>query len=211
MDDVTKRCRGFAFVIFKEKSIIDKIMERNEHVIRGKTVDPKICNMPEDKNYESCSVSNFSTSSVQQSETCSGISQIPYNIYQNGVQNQQFYQNQANYPPFQQNQFEYSTPQYQYTNQQLLDYQTQLLAAQMLNPYGLGQVGFQGYPDYGIATTLANQLSTSISNTSISSGLTVQPPFIPATQNQQAATTSTETTNKKNPEATETLDAEKNQ
>lgn len=56
MDDVTKRCRGFAFVIFKNKAIIDTIMSRNEHVIRGKTVDPKLCNMkPADMNFSTTS------------------------------------------------------------------------------------------------------------------------------------------------------------
>ena len=45
MDEVSKRCRGFAFLIFKDKKVLDVIMERNEHVILGKIVDPKPCEL----------------------------------------------------------------------------------------------------------------------------------------------------------------------
>lgn len=142
MDDVTKRCRGFAFVIFKEQKCIDTIMDRNEHVIRGKTVDPKLCNLKDDKIDSSSSPSigqfqiggNIQNRTQQYNNSYSKNHPITYKnqlsaqCYQSqngqhqdsgliGIQNIQNYQT------------ELLQMQLQYQNQQFLDYQ--MLAAQV--------------------------------------------------------------------------------
>ncbi|CAF3583735.1 unnamed protein product [Rotaria sp. Silwood1] len=40
-DPTTGRSRGFAFLIFDRKDIVDKILSQNEHFVRGRKVDPK--------------------------------------------------------------------------------------------------------------------------------------------------------------------------
>jgi len=155
MDDVTKRCRGFAFVIFKDEKCIDTIMERNEHVIRGKTVDPKLCNMKDDK-MDSENGSPTSARSTTQFQTDAGGSSFQnraqqYNnsysknhpiTYKNPL-SAQSYQNQHGQPvpnqdprqmgqsmqSMQNYQTELLQMQLQYQNQQFLDYQ--MLAAQV--------------------------------------------------------------------------------
>ncbi|CAF1527666.1 unnamed protein product [Rotaria magnacalcarata] len=40
-DPTTGRSRGFAFLIFDRKDIVDKILSQNEHFVKGRKVDPK--------------------------------------------------------------------------------------------------------------------------------------------------------------------------
>ena len=40
-DPTTGRSRGFAFLVFDRKEIVDKILSHHEHVVKGRKVDPK--------------------------------------------------------------------------------------------------------------------------------------------------------------------------
>ena len=40
-DPTTGRSRGFAFLVFDRKDIVDKILSQNEHFVKGRKVDPK--------------------------------------------------------------------------------------------------------------------------------------------------------------------------
>lgn len=40
-DSMTGRSRGFAFIVFKDASSIDRVGAAGEHIINGKKVDPK--------------------------------------------------------------------------------------------------------------------------------------------------------------------------
>ena len=40
-DPTTGRSRGFAFLVFDRKEIVDKILSQNEHFVKGRKVDPK--------------------------------------------------------------------------------------------------------------------------------------------------------------------------
>ncbi|CAF3137191.1 unnamed protein product [Rotaria sp. Silwood2] len=40
-DPTTGRSRGFAFLIFDRKDIVDKILSQNEHFVKGRKIDPK--------------------------------------------------------------------------------------------------------------------------------------------------------------------------
>lgn len=40
-DPATGRSRGFAFLIFDRKDIVDKILSQSEHIVKGRKVDPK--------------------------------------------------------------------------------------------------------------------------------------------------------------------------
>jgi RNA recognition motif-containing protein len=40
-DPTTGRSRGFAFLVFDRKDIVDKILSQSEHFVKGRKVDPK--------------------------------------------------------------------------------------------------------------------------------------------------------------------------
>lgn len=40
-DPTTGRSRGFAFLVFDRKEIVEKILSQNEHFVKGRKVDPK--------------------------------------------------------------------------------------------------------------------------------------------------------------------------
>jgi len=40
-DPTTGRSRGFAFLVFDRKEIVDKILSHNEHFVKGRKIDPK--------------------------------------------------------------------------------------------------------------------------------------------------------------------------
>ena len=40
-DPSTGRSRGFAFLVFDSKDIVEKILSQNEHFVKGRKVDPK--------------------------------------------------------------------------------------------------------------------------------------------------------------------------
>jgi RNA recognition motif-containing protein len=40
-DPTTGRSRGFAFLVFDRKDIVEKILSQNEHFVKGRKVDPK--------------------------------------------------------------------------------------------------------------------------------------------------------------------------
>lgn len=41
MDQHTGRSRGFGFILFKEASSVDKVLEQKEHILDGRQIDPK--------------------------------------------------------------------------------------------------------------------------------------------------------------------------
>lgn len=41
IDPTTGRSRGFAFLIFESKDIVDKILSQSDHFVKGRKIDPK--------------------------------------------------------------------------------------------------------------------------------------------------------------------------
>lgn len=177
MDDVTKRCRGFAFVIFKEQECIETIMDRNEHVIRGKTVDPKLCNLKDDK--IEISSSSPSTGQFQIDGNIQNRTTQQYNnsysknhpiAYKNQLSAQSYQSQNGQHQDsgligIQNYQTELLQMQLQYQNQQFLDYQ--MLAAhvfqnqqnQLMNQTHFLEAGFQNFqlgPIHAPLPTLGN-------------------------------------------------------
>ncbi|CAF0778839.1 unnamed protein product [Adineta steineri] len=65
-DPTTGRSRGFAFLIFDRKDIVDKILSQNEHFVKGRKVDPKPAHrrLAMNNNNQMSSLSSSSLSSL---------------------------------------------------------------------------------------------------------------------------------------------------